>query len=86
MGTGFLISYLILAAIDSTNPILMVGVRFNGFIAFFNMIPIMGLDGQKIFRWNKIVWILTIAAATGLFMGGDLLAGGWTIGLLRRLF
>jgi Zn-dependent protease len=84
MGTAFLCVYLILAAIDSANPILLVGVRFNGFIGFFNMIPFMGLDGQKIFGWNKIIWVLTMAAAIGLFMVGDLLSGGATTGFLRR--
>ena len=86
MGTGFLVSYLILTTIDSASSILLVGVRFNGFIAFFNMIPFMGLDGQKIFGWNKVVWVLTFAAAIGLFIGGDLLAGGFTTGLFQRFF
>jgi Zn-dependent protease len=86
MGTGFLCIYLILAAIDSASPILLVGVRFNGFIGFFNMIPFMGLDGQKIFGWNKIIWLLTMAGAIGLFIGGDLLSGGATTGFLRRFF
>jgi Zn-dependent protease len=84
MGTGFLCIYFILAAIDSASPILLVGVRFNGFIGFFNMIPFMGLDGQKIFGWNKIIWLLTMAGAIGLFIGGDLLSGGATTGFLRR--
>lgn len=86
MGTGFLVSYMGLAAVDSATSILLVGVRFNGFIAFFNMIPFMGLDGQKIFGWNKLVWVLTFAAAIGLFIAGDLLAGGFTTGLFRRFF
>jgi Zn-dependent protease len=76
MGTGFLVSYFILAALDSASPVLLVGVWFNGFIAFFNLIPFMGLDGQKIFGWNKLVWVLTMAAAIGLFIGGDVLRGG----------
>lgn len=84
MGTGFLIAYLMLSTIDSANSILLVGVRFNGFIAFFNMIPFMGLDGQKIFGWNKLVWVLTFAGAIGLFIAGDLLAGGFTTSLFRR--
>ena len=86
MGLGFLCVYLVLAAVDSVSLILLVGVRFNGFIAFFNMIPFMGLDGQKIFGWNKIVWVLTMAGAIGLFIGGDLLSGGATTGFLRRFF
>ncbi|HXV45428.1 MAG TPA: AN1-type zinc finger domain-containing protein [Nitrososphaera sp.] len=86
MGTGFLVSYLVLASVDSASSILLVGVGFNGWIAFFNLIPFMGLDGQKIFGWNKIVWVLTMAAAIGLFIGGDLLGGGRTIGFLGRFF
>jgi len=86
MGTGFLLSYLMLRTIGSASPILLAGVSFNGFIAFFNMIPFLGLDGQKIFGWNKIVWILTMAAALGLFISGDLITGGGTIGFLRRYF
>jgi Zn-dependent protease len=87
MGSGFVIAYLIMAAtVGVGNPILVVGARFNGFIAFFNLIPFMGLDGQKIFGWNKIIWLLTIAASTGLFIGADLLAGGGTIGFFRRMF
>jgi Zn-dependent protease len=86
MGAGFLVSYMALSVNDSADSILLAGVRFNGFIAFFNMIPFMGLDGQKIFGWNKLVWVLTFAAAIGLFIGGDLLAGGFTTGLFRRFF
>jgi Zn-dependent protease len=87
MGTGFLCSYLALAAAgDDASPILLVGARFNGFIAFFNMIPFMGLDGQKIFGWNKLVWVMTMAGAIGLFIGGDILAGGGTTGFLRGFF
>jgi Zn-dependent protease len=86
MGTGFLCVYLVLATIDSASAILLVGVRFNGFIGFFNMIPFMGLDGQKIFGWNKIIWLLTMAGAIGLFISGDLLSGGATTSFLRRFF
>ncbi len=87
MGAGFIIAYMMLATtIHESYPILVVGARFNGFIAFFNLIPFMGLDGQKIFGWNKIVWLLTMAAALGLFIGGDLLSGGGTIGFFRRFF
>ena len=87
MGTGFLLTYLALTSIGFENLILLAGVSFNGFIAFFNLIPFMGLDGQKIFSWNKLVWLLTFAAAIGLFAGGDLLRGGGFIGgLLGRFF
>lgn len=86
MGTGFLCAYFLISAIDIASPIPLLGVRFNGFIAFFNMIPFMGLDGQKIFDWNKIIWLLTMAGSIGLFIVGDLLSGGATTGFLRRFF
>jgi len=86
MGTGFLVSYMALAALDSASPILTAGVWFNGLIAVFNMIPFMGLDGQKIFGWNKLVWVLTFAAAIGLYIAGELLRGGFITGLLQRFF
>src|ERR671922_816305 len=86
MGTGFLCSYLLLAAVDSASSILLVGARFNGFIAFFNMIPFMGLDGQKIFGWNKIVWLLTMAGDPGVFLGVGMLIGGRADRRLERVF
>jgi Zn-dependent protease len=33
-----------------------VGFSINLFLAAFNMIPVMPLDGAKVFRWNKILW------------------------------
>jgi Zn-dependent protease len=82
MGTGFLVAYLALAATGSENSIMMIAANFNGLIAFFNMIPFFGLDGQKILAWNKLVWVLTFAAAIGLYIGPSFL-GGQTIGFLR---
>jgi Zn-dependent protease len=32
----------------------------------FNLMPSGGLDGQKIFDWNKIVWEICMAAAMKL--------------------
>jgi Zn-dependent protease len=34
----------------------------------FNLMPFGLLDGQKIFDWNKIVWGITMVAASGLFI------------------
>jgi Zn-dependent protease len=34
----------------------LIGFEVNLFLATFNMIPIMPLDGAKVFRWNKILW------------------------------
>ncbi len=33
-----------------------IGFEVNLFLATFNMLPIMPLDGAKVFRWNKALW------------------------------
>lgn len=47
---------------------LYTGAIFNSWIALFNLLPFGNLDGQKIFSWNKIVWILMILISMGLFV------------------
>jgi len=47
---------------------LYIGALFNSWIALFNLLPFGNLDGQKIFSWNKIVWIFMMAATMGLFV------------------
>ncbi|BFH73178.1 peptidase M50 [Sulfurisphaera javensis] len=34
--------------------------EFNSYVAFFNLIPIPPLDGQKVLRWNPAVWGLAL--------------------------
>jgi Zn-dependent protease len=51
---------------------LHVGASFNAWIALFNLLPFGVLDGQKIFDWNKIAWICTIAATMVLFIAAYL--------------
>ena len=36
---------------------------FNSWVAFFNLIPIPPLDGFKVFRWNRMVWLVAVAFA-----------------------
>jgi Zn-dependent protease len=47
---------------------LYTGAIFNSWIALFNLLPFGNLDGQKIFSWNKIAWILMILSSMGLFV------------------
>jgi Zn-dependent protease len=35
-------------------------IKVNGFIALFNLIPAWLFDGAKIWRWNKLVWIVMV--------------------------
>lgn len=71
LGAGFLLAY---AAVDSS-PIMLMGAWFNGWIAFFNLIPFMGLDGSKVFSWSKPVWLAALAASVGLYAAGGIISG-----------
>jgi Zn-dependent protease len=88
MGAGFAAAYYLAFALRLALPveILAVGAWFNGWIALFNLIPFMGLDGAKILSWNKIIWVLTLAGAVGLFLVAEALRGGVFLGFLGRLF
>jgi Zn-dependent protease len=44
-----------------------LGARINIWLALFNLIPFGPLDGAKILKWNKGIWLITIAIAGGLF-------------------
>lgn len=70
LGAGFILAYL-----ASGSDLMIIGARFNGWIALFNLIPFMMLDGAKIFAWNKLAWILAMAVAVGLYAGGGLISG-----------
>ncbi len=41
---------------------------FNGYIAFFNLIPIPPLDGSKIVRFSLQLWFTLLLSATILFI------------------
>ncbi|AIF82922.1 Peptidase family M50/AN1-like Zinc finger [Candidatus Nitrososphaera evergladensis SR1] len=70
--TGMLLAFMLS---DSPSQLLVVGARFNAWIAIFNLIPFMGLDGQKIFAWNKLVWVLTLAASALLYIAVGFASG-----------
>jgi len=40
----------------------------NAFLAFFNLLPFGPLDGMKIFRWRKEVWIILIVLSVSIFI------------------
>lgn len=62
LGAAFLV-------LDAIQPALLftLGGLVNIWLAVFNLIPFGPLDGAKIFRWNKGIWLISIAIAGGLF-------------------
>ncbi len=36
----------------------------NAYLALFNLLPILGLDGSKVIVWNKKIWFLLILASS----------------------
>ncbi|NOJ30135.1 MAG: hypothetical protein DA328_08215 [Nitrososphaeraceae archaeon] len=61
-------SFFIVHNFVYSSPYFYTGATFNAWIALFNLIPFGVLDGQKIFRWNKIYWTIMMACSMGLFI------------------
>jgi Zn-dependent protease len=41
-------------------------IFFNSFLAIFNMIPVMPLDGSKVWRWDPVVYIVSVVGIGAL--------------------
>ena len=58
------ISILLLLTLRPTNAyidyLLSQTYEFNSYVAFFNLIPIPPLDGQKVMKWNIGIWVASI--------------------------
>ncbi|MFC1983115.1 site-2 protease family protein [Chloroflexota bacterium] len=63
---GLAVVFLVLDAIQPT-LLFTLGARINTWLAVFNLIPFGPLDGTKILKWNKVIWLISIAVAGGLF-------------------
>lgn len=53
-----------------------LGSYINLFLAAFNMLPVMPLDGAKVWRWNKLYWV-------GIFVPLAVVLGAYFLGILQ---
>lgn len=54
---------IVISVWDVIRVIAVFGALINAIIALFNLIPFGIMDGLKVFRWNKVVWILSFTAS-----------------------
>jgi len=64
--TNIVLSAACIAIATVTQDMFWFVAFINAFLAVFNMIPFGIMDGLKVFKWNKIVWAITFAAAIAL--------------------
>ena len=66
LNTGKSISQLA-SWINSAGNIGVIGMEINAWLAFFNLIPWGNFDGNKVFQWNKKVWIIVFIVSIALY-------------------
>jgi len=69
--TNIVIAILLFTLAQILHPAILLeamlaGAAINAFMALFNTIPFGVLDGLKIFRWNKRVWLSLFAVACAI--------------------
>lgn len=66
------IIYVVLLKFYANNPLIAVALlvlaSLNLSLALFNLIPIDPMDGAKVFKWSKSVWVASIIAVVALWL------------------
>lgn len=57
-----------LLSIPFPSTITSLGARVNAGLAFFNLLPVPPLDGSKVFRWNKVLWVVVMLVAVAMLL------------------
>jgi Zn-dependent protease len=61
-GMGKIVSGTMLTALAG------YGLQINALLAVFNMIPFPPFDGYSVWKWNRVAYVLGVAAAGSLFL------------------
>ena len=66
--TNIILAVLFLISIPTASQygllsLAVLGATINSFLAVFNLIPLVVLDGVKVFRWNPLIWIASMVVA-----------------------
>ncbi len=69
------------AAAVAATFILSLSAYINVFLGGFNLLPIPPLDGSKVFRWNKAIWVAALAGTIAVYI-----LGAYYLGVFPRFF
>jgi Zn-dependent protease len=63
-----MVANLFFSPLDSMFKVLIIAAYLNSFLGVFNLFPFGPLDGLKVIRWNKILYLLTLAVLIGFLV------------------
>jgi len=61
--TNIILSTVCIMIAAVSQDLFLIVAFINALLAVFNLIPFGILDGLKVFKWNKTIWVVTFAAA-----------------------
>jgi Zn-dependent protease len=70
---GVLFAALTFVLPPGLKPLGAYGMFINFWLGFFNMLPLPGIDGSKVWAWNKAVYIIVFVASIALAFGANLI-------------
>ncbi len=73
LAAGFAFAGLAIILPEPMRPLGAYGMNINFWLGFFNMLPLPGIDGSKVWEWNKPAYVLVFAASILLAFGAGML-------------